>query len=119
MAADIEPFYEILGRRIKSQRTKQRLTQEQLGSRLTPAMTRASIANIETGKQRVLAHTLIELAEALDVRLLDLVPNTTQKPPTAARKDLAAELVSKADMSPRKATALAAKLGGGDKGKKE
>jgi transcriptional regulator with XRE-family HTH domain len=32
-------------------------------------MTRASIANIEAGKQRVLAHTLVDLASALRLTL--------------------------------------------------
>lgn len=39
---------------------------------MTPAMTRASVANIETGKQRVLAHTLIQLSLVLDVSVDDL-----------------------------------------------
>lgn len=42
-------------------------------------MTRASIANIEAGKQRVLAHTLVQLADALEVELSDLLPAETYK----------------------------------------
>jgi transcriptional regulator with XRE-family HTH domain len=67
-----EEFYVLLGNRVRTFRQQKGLTQEQLGSRLTPTMTRASVANIETGKQRVLTHTLIQLSGALDVSLDDL-----------------------------------------------
>jgi transcriptional regulator with XRE-family HTH domain len=67
-----EEFYALLGNRVRTFRQQKGLTQEQLGSRLTPTMTRASVANIETGKQRVLTHTLIQLSGALDVSLDDL-----------------------------------------------
>ena len=67
-----EDFYVLLGNRVRLFRQQRGLTQEQIGSRLTPTMTRASLANIETGKQRVLAHTLIQLSAALDVSLDDL-----------------------------------------------
>ena len=67
-----EEFYILLGNRIRTFRQQKGLTQEQLGNRLTPTMTRASVANIETGKQRVLAHTLIQLSGVLDVSADDL-----------------------------------------------
>ncbi len=67
-----EEFYVLLGNRVRTFRQQKGLTQEQLGNRLTPTMTRASVANIETGKQRVLAHTLVQLSGALDVSLDDL-----------------------------------------------
>ena len=67
-----EGFYGLLGQRIRLLRQQKALTQEQLGNRLTPAVTRASIANIETGKQRVLAHTLVQLSQALEVSVDDL-----------------------------------------------
>jgi transcriptional regulator with XRE-family HTH domain len=74
VANAIEPFYRQLGLRIQSGRIKKTLTQDQLGAGLFPRMTRASIGNIETGKQRVLAHTLVQLAKALDVNPEDLLP---------------------------------------------
>ena len=67
-----EEFYAFLGARVRTLRQQRGLTQEQLGSRLTPTVTRASVANIESGKQRVLAHTLVQLSVALDVSLDDL-----------------------------------------------
>jgi transcriptional regulator with XRE-family HTH domain len=63
----IEPFYRGMGKRIQEARERAGLTQEQLGRRLTPPMTRASIANIESAKQRVLCHTLVALCDVLSV----------------------------------------------------
>ncbi len=37
-------------------------------------LSRASIANIENGKQRVLLHQLFQFADALQVSLSDLIP---------------------------------------------
>lgn len=78
MAAKIEPFYGVVGRRLQQLRTAAGLTQEQLGNLLVPTMTRASIANIETGKQRLLAKTLVDLAAALKRDVHDLLPPSTK-----------------------------------------
>ncbi len=67
-----ERFYRTLGATIRRRRDELDLTQEALGERLNPPMTRASIANIEAGKQRVLAHTLVDLASALTMKLDEL-----------------------------------------------
>jgi len=105
----IEPFYIALGRLLSQARAKAGLTQEQLGARLQPPMTRASIANMETGKQRVLAKTLVELAEALDVDLTNLIP---RRPPRRAVKpaDLRSELQSALDLPADKVKELAKQL---------
>lgn len=74
-----ERFYADLGRRIRVQRDKLHLTQQQVGDALAPRATRASIANIEAGKQRVLAHTLVQLAGVLEVSVSDLLPERDDK----------------------------------------
>ena len=79
MAAGIEPFYGELGRRLHRLRAAAGLTQEQLGARLAVPVTRASIANIETGKQRVLAKMLVDLATALAVDVTDLLPEVPRE----------------------------------------
>jgi transcriptional regulator with XRE-family HTH domain len=89
-ASKIEPFYEDLGRRVQTYRNRIRLSQESLGSALEPRVTRASIANIEAGKQRVLTHTLVQLAVALDVEVLTLLP--TAKKSAAMPSHVEAEL---------------------------
>lgn len=74
MKTPIEPFYSALGRRVFELRTRAKLTQAQLGQQLPKRMTRAGIANIETGKQRVLAHQLVDLARVLSVDVAALIP---------------------------------------------
>jgi len=71
------------------------MTQEQLGKLLVPKVTRASIANIETGKQRVLAKTLVDLATALKVDVHDLLPRGPKRKaskPLDLRSELAKAL---------------------------
>jgi transcriptional regulator with XRE-family HTH domain len=87
MANQIEPFYVAMGRKIQDIREGKKMTQAQLGRCLNPPTTRASIANIENGKQRVLAHTLMELAKAMEVDIKDLIPSdglTLKVPPSNA-----------------------------------
>lgn len=74
MATNIEPFYALLGRRIQAARDRVGLSQQELGKQLMPPVTRASIANIEGGKQRVLSHTLVGISSALSVPVVDLLP---------------------------------------------
>jgi len=63
--ADIEPFYRGLGKRLLKAREHAGLTQKEVADRLVPKVTRASVANMESGKQRVLCHTLLALSEVL------------------------------------------------------
>jgi transcriptional regulator with XRE-family HTH domain len=74
MAPSPDPFYLEVGRRIHGFRGTKGLTQGELGLRLTPPVTRASIANLENGRQRLLLHTFIQIAEILECELGDLVP---------------------------------------------
>lgn len=48
------------------------MTQESLAVKV--GMTRTSITNIEKGRQKVLSHILVELANALNVPLVELLP---------------------------------------------
>ncbi|WP_216213063.1 helix-turn-helix domain-containing protein [Amycolatopsis aidingensis] len=61
----VNQLYEAIGDRIRAARTQHRLTQAHLGKRL--GLTRSSIANIEAGRQRVMIHWLVQIAEELDV----------------------------------------------------
>ncbi len=79
----VEPFYIELGHLIEDIRTKKKMSKAALGRRLQPELSRASIANIEGGKQRVLAHTLVEIANALEVELSELIPVRKQKKKTS------------------------------------
>jgi transcriptional regulator with XRE-family HTH domain len=64
-------FYDEVGRRISRAR-KGRLTQAQLAERV--ALTRTSITNIEKGRQRIMLHTLAQIADALGVPTSELLP---------------------------------------------
>ncbi len=105
----IEPFYLALGRRISDARRRSGLTQEALGSRVQPAVTRAAIANIETGKQRVLAKMLVDIAQALGVAPGSLLPDPEQEPAVAG---LEPELAAVLDLPEEAAKVLAVKIAG-------
>jgi transcriptional regulator with XRE-family HTH domain len=74
VTAEGQEFYAALGRRIRAVREDRSMTQTQLGARLAPPVTRASIANVEAGKQRVLAHTLVQIARVLRTPIDQLTP---------------------------------------------
>ena len=65
-------FYAELGRNVLQLRQTRRLTQEQLANIV--GLTRTSITNIEKGRQKVLAHLLLQLALALNVNVNELLP---------------------------------------------
>jgi transcriptional regulator with XRE-family HTH domain len=98
MAKKIEAFYEALGSNIQGARDRLKMTQAQLGLSLMPPSTRASIANIENGKQRVLAHTLIQLSKALETEVVKLIPiEAPTAPPTLS--DVENELKRKLNLA--------------------
>lgn len=70
--SQVEKPYEMFGQRVKDRRKELGMRQEDLAA-LT-GLTRASIANIEAGKQRFPLHVIYEFANALAVDPLDLFP---------------------------------------------
>ena len=69
----VTDVYSQLGGAIKRRRETLGLTQAAVAPRV--GLTRASLANIETGRQKVLLHHVYLLADALDLKsILDLVP---------------------------------------------
>ena len=69
---DHEDFYREVGRRVKKARKARSLTQQALASLVS--LTRTSITNVEKGRQRILLHTLADLATALRVEYSALLP---------------------------------------------
>lgn len=67
-----DEFYRELGRRIATKRRDQNKTQEQLA--VAVGLSRTSLTNIERGGQRILAHTVYEIAHELGISLFDLIP---------------------------------------------
>ena len=75
-ARDPEALYRVFGRRLREIREKKHVPQQELAT--LSGLTRSSIANIESGKQRVLLHQVLQFAEALHVTVGDLVPSTVE-----------------------------------------
>jgi len=92
MAKAIEPFYGLLGSRIQETREEKKMTQAQLAVALIPPTTRASVANVENGKQRVLVHTLVQFAKAMGVEVGKLLPPAEQSSPAPTSKEVELEL---------------------------
>jgi transcriptional regulator with XRE-family HTH domain len=70
-------FYLELGKRVRKARKRLDLTQDDLANLLS--LNRTSITNIEKGKQRLLAHTLVEVANYLKIPVSELLPEIPQK----------------------------------------
>jgi len=101
--ADIRTFYSELGRRVREAREAVGATQEQLAEQLR--LTRASVANLEAGRQRISAYHLGVIAGALSVPLAELMPPAAQpRVRTAVRGadpqhlDLLQQLLAAADV---------------------
>ena len=67
-----EAIYRHIGLLIRNRRKQLGLTQEKLAKRL--AISRASLASIETGRQNVLVHQLYRFATALQLQPKDFLP---------------------------------------------
>lgn len=67
------PFYKHVGTCISRLRKQRKWTQETLARHLD--LSRASLANIEVGRQNVLLHHLYHIAGTLQVDMADLLPS--------------------------------------------
>lgn len=81
-------LHKLTGTRIRDHRTSQRMKQEELAQRV--GLSRTSITNIESGRQRLLLDHLYELAGALGIEPGQLIPArielAEQKEPNLATK---------------------------------
>lgn len=82
-------FYKKVGSLIKAQRQKAGISQEDLSKRLG-FISRISIANIESGKQKVQLHTVTEIADFLKLPISELIP-----PIETVRKEVNPKLLKK------------------------
>jgi transcriptional regulator with XRE-family HTH domain len=73
-AADIRltAVYQEIGNRIARARKKSGLSQHDLAVRI--GLQRTSVTNIEKGRQKIMVHTLIDMAKHLNVEARDLLP---------------------------------------------
>jgi transcriptional regulator with XRE-family HTH domain len=72
-------IYHQMGVAIRVRRKALSLTQHTLAARL--GISRAALANIETGRQKVFVHHLYALAAALDLKPHELLPLSTELEP--------------------------------------
>lgn len=76
--SDME-LYRRLGRAVAERRQELDLTQSDVAEKL--GLSRASLANLENGRQRILLHQLFALVNVLKLKsILDLVPKTWVPP---------------------------------------
>ena len=84
-------LYRLLGRNVAAHRANRKLKQAQVAERL--GLSRASLANIESGRQRPMLHHVYELVDILGLdSITDLLP--------ARRPDSWGERVQAADAAP-------------------
>jgi len=70
---DSELLRKHVGALIKARRKQLKMRQEDLAARM--GMSRAALANVETGRQNLLLYNLYRFAEALKLRVTDLLPD--------------------------------------------
>jgi transcriptional regulator with XRE-family HTH domain len=75
---DVEGLYPAIGRKIRAarERSTPRLSQDKLAKRL--GISRASIVNIEAGRQHAPLNLLWKIANLLDVELTMLIPQPAE-----------------------------------------
>lgn len=83
---DKDRFYKHVGEKIRAARGKG-LSQEALAAAV--GLTRTSISNIEKGRQRLLLHTLVDLAATLKVTPASLLPDRNMLATAAGMEALA------------------------------
>lgn len=90
-------LYREIGRLIAASRTNNspsggKLTQLDLASRTGGRLSRSTMANIESGRQRLAVHQLYELADVLGVHPKALLPNPSRfRAGASARQSLTGE----------------------------
>lgn len=77
MPDEMEEVYREIGRRIRAEREALGFSQVDLAKEI--GLTRTSITNIEAGRQRMLIHTLYDIANALGVAIACLYPKNEEE----------------------------------------
>lgn len=90
---DIQTIYDGFGAAIKRHRNAMDITQDELARRV--GLSRASIANIENGRQKILLHQIYLFAKSLNLEPAELLvsanlsENVTSLPANYRQEDLA------------------------------
>lgn len=83
-------LYRALGRLVRLHRERARLTQDELARRV--GMTRTSITNIESGRQKIQIDTLYQVARTLEISPDALLPSPGEDLPEMFETQLSEEL---------------------------
>jgi transcriptional regulator with XRE-family HTH domain len=78
-------IYSEFGRLIAERRKRSGMTQQAFAKALD--LSRATVANIERGKQAVQLHVIIQMAAVLNIDVQELIPTLDQGIPTIQVKD--------------------------------
>lgn len=81
---EIEPIYQRMGAAVRELRLEAGWTQEDLACQI--GLTRTSITNIEVGRQRLMMHQVVELADVFAVTVGRIV-GAAIEPPTVSGKE--------------------------------
>lgn len=73
-SGEIGKYYALIGENIRTARMHSKISQEDLAKQLG-FISRISVVNIESGKQKVLVHTLAQLSDILNVSIDTLLPD--------------------------------------------
>lgn len=73
IAKDNNRIYAIIGSKIQLQRVRLSMTQREFAEYLLPEvkLQRTSITNLELGKQRIMLHDLVAIANKLNINLIE------------------------------------------------
>ncbi len=69
---EMESIYPQVGQKMRQLRMERRLSQNDLAQAI--GLSRTSVVNIEQGRQKILLHTLYDIADVFEVPVTDLLP---------------------------------------------
>ena len=88
---DLRRFYTRLGSNIRSVRISAGLSQADVADRI--GFTRASVSNLEAGRQKIALHLFVQIALALDVEPAKLLPDLSNHSKPGVLDDLHQHIV--------------------------
>ena len=84
-------LYEVLGSRIREEREKANFNQSHFAQLLQ--ISRASLVNIEKGRQRTPIHVLYEISRILQISITSLLPDLNEIVTEEVKKDIQEKIV--------------------------
>jgi transcriptional regulator with XRE-family HTH domain len=95
---ELDALYAEFGSKVRQKRLEAGLRQSEVAERV--GLTRASISNLEAGRQRPLLHQVYELARTLHTDLHDLLPTIDVDVDVTRHEQLRERVLNAADARP-------------------